>query len=97
MRAPIFDAELVLDGGDGQTLVKPKKKKKKKLQQSTENTLGAKAEESALTAAIADTKLPEVGLKIPFNMFKDEKSFDQDPPDDGFEFSMFGAKDKKKK
>jgi len=27
---PIFDAELVLDGGDGSVLVKQKKKKKKK-------------------------------------------------------------------
>ena len=48
---PIFDAELVLDGGDGSALVKPKKKKKKKLQQSIENPLDAKAEISALVAA----------------------------------------------
>ncbi len=59
MRMPIFDAELVLDGGDGSALVKPKKKKKKKLQQSIENPLDAKAEISALVAT--DDKLPEIG------------------------------------
>jgi hypothetical protein len=55
---PIFDAELVLDGGDASTLVKPKKKKKKKLQQSNENPLDVKAEVSALIAT--DDKLPEI-------------------------------------
>jgi len=32
MHMPIFDAELVLDGGDGSALVKPKKEKKEKTQ-----------------------------------------------------------------
>ena len=106
MRVPIFDSELVLDDKDGSALVKPKKKKKKKLQQSIEQTLDANAEISAFAAAIADEKLPEIGKKAPFTLFKDENSLDQidnlipikeDIPDDAFEFSMFGAKDKKKK